>query len=176
MCYVHNQWYDISCATLYFCYTSCVCLAECLCFCLSVTLLLLCLVNNALIQHELNTRTCRHPLSPLLLTATYSCLWVYWLSFRRLFWLHPTFRDDRCRWWHRSWNYILLFRSLSDGNVDSWLKSGTAAFQQQSTTTPVTSAPTFRYRSLAYYVEDFRSQTVEGSLYCRRHEVTIERQ
>jgi hypothetical protein len=50
-----------------------------------------------------------------------------------------------------------------------------AAFQWHSTTTAVPSAPTFRYQSLAYDVQDYRSQTVHGSLYCRRHEVTIER-
>jgi len=151
-----------------------VCLSKCLCVCLSVTLLLLCLGCNSLIQHELNT--CCHPLSSLLLTATDCLLWVYWLSFRRLFWLQPTFHDDRFRWWHRRWNYILLFCNLSDVNVSSWLKSGTAAFERHSTTTPVWSAPTFRYQSSAYYVEDFHSQTVERSLYCLRQEVTIERQ
>jgi len=69
-----------------------------------------------------------------------------------------------------------VFCSLSGVNVGSWLNSGTAAFQRHSTTTPVASAPTFRYQSLAYYVQDFRSQAVEGSLYCLRQEVTIERQ
>ena len=30
MCYVYNQWYDISCATLYFCRTCISCVMACL--------------------------------------------------------------------------------------------------------------------------------------------------